>query len=115
MTVVEGAVRSAEECVVDFPVSESGCKWHVSACESFGEAEEVWNHIFLLAGEHRAGAAEAGHDFIQDEVHAACVAPSAQLGKHPGWPDAHFIDSLDEWLDDDGGDFFRGQSTQFVE
>ena len=61
----------------------------------------------MLAGKHFSRATEAGHDFVEDEVDARIIAPLAQFCEHSDRPGAHFIDALDEWLDDHTGDIRR--------
>ena len=43
------------------------------------------------------------------------IAPVAQRAQHSRRPVAHFIHSLDQWLDDHGGDFTRLQGRKFLE
>ncbi len=57
-----------------------------------------------LAGEHRAGAAEAGEDFVEDQQHAVPVGERAQPPQHLGLMEAHAARALHQRLDDDGGD-----------
>ena len=102
MPIVECAVGRAKECLVHLAGGERGGEWQVAAGESLGEAEEIRNHTFFLAGKHGSGAAEAGHDFIEDQLNAMHVAPCAQLCQHADWPWSHFVDALDERLDHHG-------------
>ena len=85
VAVVERPLRRAEEGVVNLlPVVSVAAMRQVAAGESLGEAEEIRNHVFVLAGEHLAGAAEAGHDFVEDQVDAGFIAPGPQCGEHAG-------------------------------
>ncbi len=114
VAVVECVIRAAEEGVINFPGGQGDGEWQVAAGEAFREAEEVRDHIFLLTGEHASGAAEAGHHLVENEVDTGGIAPGAEVPQHPGGPRTHLVDALDEWLDDDGGDFFLRQSAEFV-
>ena len=81
----------------------------------FREAEEIRNDVLLLAGKQGAGAAEAGHDLVEDEVDAVGIAPIQEGGEHAGGPWAHFVDALDEGRDDDWGEVSRREGGEFVE
>ena len=108
MAVVEGFFRRAEEGGVNGAGGERGGEREVAAGEAFREAEKIRDYVFLLAGEHFAGAAEAGHDLVEDEVGAGFIAPFPQGGEHAGGPGTHLVDALDQRLDDDGGDALGG-------
>src|SRR5204863_3703959 len=64
VAVEEGprVLRRTEEALVDPLGRERRGQREVAAGEPLPEAEEVRRHALLLAGEHRAGAAEAGRD-----------------------------------------------------
>lgn len=106
MPVVEGVFRGAEEGNVDGRSREGGGEREGAAGEAFGEAEEIRDDVFLLAGEHGAGSPEACHDFVEDEVDVVPGAPGAEFRKHSSGPGFHFIYTLDEGLDDDCGEGF---------
>lgn len=117
VAVEEGAAFRgiAKEAVEDALGGEGGGEGEVAASEAFGEAEEVWGDAFLLAGEHGAGAAEAGHDFVKDEEDVVLMAPVVELFEHALGPEAHAGGALDEGLDDDGGgagEVVRGQGVE---
>lgn len=120
VTVEEGAAFGgiAEEAVEDALGGEGGGEGEVAASEAFGEAEEVGGDAFLLAGEHSAGAAEAGHDFVEDEEDVVLMAPVVEAFEHALGPEAHAGSALDEGLDDDGGgagEVVWGQGGEGVE
>ncbi len=100
VAVVESLVRVAQEGFVDGFGGEGGGKRQGAAGETFGEAEVIGNDVLLLAGEQGSGATEAGHDFVEDELNAMVVTPTAQLFKHALWPGAHLVHALDQWLND---------------
>jgi len=115
VTVIESLVGIAEEGVVNARCGERGSHRHRAAGEAFGEAEEIGDHVFLLAGKQGARATEAGHDFIEDEVDVMRIAPRTQVGEHAFRPGAHFIDALDEWFNDHGGNGFGGELIELCE
>lgn len=115
MAVIKGVFRSTEECLIDGSGGESGGHRQSAAGEAFGEAEEIRNHVFLLAGKQGAGATEAGHDFVQNEVDAGFITPLAQFREHASGPGAHFVDPLDERLNDDARDFSRVEGAEIVQ
>ena len=82
MAVVEGVFGAVEERSEDILGGEGGGEGEGAAGEAFGEAEEVGGDVFVLAGEHFSGAAESGHDFVEDEEDVMLVAPVAQAGEH---------------------------------
>ena len=52
-----------------------------SACDAFGDAENVWLHVPMLAGEHLSGSAKASLDFIgyqEDAVTLADISKQAE-------------------------------------
>ena len=61
----------------------------------------------LLAGEQRAGAAEADRDFVGDQVHVELVAERAQAGQITRIVHAHAAGALHQRLDDDRADLAR--------
>src|SRR5581483_3932072 len=68
----EGAVllRRAQEGLVDPLRGQRGGEREVAAGEPLAEAEQIGRHALLLAGEHRARAAEARRDHVADQQHA---------------------------------------------
>ena len=67
-------VEFAEERVVDLVVRERRRHRQVAAGESFAQAQKIGHDVFLLAGEHRAGAAEADGDFVGNQQHVVRFA-----------------------------------------
>ena len=57
----------------------------------------------LLAGEHRAGAAEAGENLIEDQQRAAAIRHRAQALQRGGIVEAHAARALHQRLDDHAG------------
>ena len=51
---------------------------HVPRCQALGQHHHVRHDAFMLDGEHLAGAAKAGDDFIGDEEDAVLVAQLPQ-------------------------------------
>lgn len=115
MAIVKRVFRGSEECLIDGGRGECGGQWKGATGEAFGEAEEIRNHVFLLAGKQGAGAAETGHDLVEYEVDARFITPAAQFRKHAGGPWAHFIDTLDERFDNDASDFFRIEGAEIIQ
>ena len=76
----------------------------VAAGQPLGEAEQVGGHLLLLAGEHRAGAAEAGRHLVADQQHAVVVAELAHRAQVAGRVDQHPGGALHQRLDDHRGD-----------
>ena len=79
----------------------------VAAGQSLRQAQEVRADARLLAGEERAGAAEADRDLVRDQQHAVAVAGLAQEREVHGVVHAHRARALHQRLDDDGGDLVR--------
>ena len=101
----------AEEGLVDALGGERRRERQVAAGQALGEAEQVGRDALLLAGEHRAGAAEAGRDLVADQQHAVRVAELAHGAQVAGRVDEHPGGALDERLDDHRGDLLlvRGE------
>ena len=57
-----------------------------------------------LAGEQRAGAAEAGEDLVEDQQQLVAVGGRAQPAQHRGVVEPHAARALHQRLDDDAGD-----------
>ena len=94
----------AEERVVHGLGRERRGERQVAAGDALGDAHQVGRDVLLLAGEHRARAAEADRDLVADQQHAELVAQLAhrpqvalRVHEHPGR-------ALDERLDDHRGD-----------
>ena len=54
---------------------------HDAAAQRFGKAQNVRLDVFMLAGEHLAGAPHAGLHFIEDQQRAKLVAQLAHRGQ----------------------------------
>ena len=67
--------------------------------ESFGETEEVWPYIGLLAGEQCASAAKTNGNFIGNEMDAVYIAGSPQQAEIFRVVHAHAASALHQWLD----------------
>ena len=60
-------------------VAASGSVPPVSALR---QGDDVGHHLGRLAGEHRAGAAEAGEDLVEDQQQLVAVGGRAQAAQH---------------------------------
>ena len=58
----------AEKGLVDFVGGECRGEWHVAAGQAFADRHQVRRDPLMLAGEHLAGAAEAGGHFIGNQA-----------------------------------------------
>ena len=63
--------------------------------EALGDAQEIGNDAFVLAGEPAPGATEAGVDLVSDQQPALLVAHGAQLGEEAVGGDALAAAALD--------------------
>ncbi len=72
-----------------------------AAGEGFAEADDVGSYAGLFAGEHRAGAAEAGEDFVEDQQDVVALAEFFNFRENIGRVEFHAAGALDERLDDD--------------
>ena len=93
MAVEEGplGLERPEEAFVDRVGGQRRRERQVPAGEPLREAEEIRNHLLLLAGEERPGAAEAGRYLVADEQDAVLPAGtrdalqvSRRVRDHPG-------------------------------
>ena len=94
----------AQEGTVDFIGGQGSGHGKVAAGEAFAQAEEVGGDAFLLAGEHRPGAAEAGGDFVGDEEYLVFPAEFRGPFQVAFGVDEHAPGALDEGFDKQGGD-----------
>src|SRR5689334_6711948 len=94
----------AEEGVEDFLSRECRGQREITAGDPLGDAHQIRLHVFVFAGEHLAGAAEADGDFVADEQGAAAIAQLANAAEEAGWLDDHSGRALDNRLDANGGD-----------
>ena len=92
--------NGAEEALVDALGRERRGERQVAAGQALGEAHEVGRHALLLAGEHRARAAEAGRDLVADQEHAVLVAEAPHLAQVAARVQTDAGGALDERLDD---------------
>ena len=60
---------------------DRGANGHDAATQRFGKAQNIRLNVFVLAGEHLAGAPHAGLDFIEDQQRAKLVAQLAYRGQ----------------------------------
>ena len=65
---------TAEEALVQSLGGERRGEREVAAGDPFADAQQVRDHVLVLAGEHPAGSSEAGGDLVADEQHAVFVA-----------------------------------------
>ena len=93
---VFGLVGVGVEGVEDFWRGERGAQRHVAGGEAFGEAEEVGGYLFVFAGEHFAGAAESGEDFVGDEEDVVARAEVADFAEGAGGVEEHSSGALDD-------------------
>ena len=66
-------VIRAEERVVDCVVGHRRGHRQVAAGESFAQAQKIGHDVLLLAGEHRARAAQADGDFVGNQEHVVVL------------------------------------------
>ena len=74
-----------------------------AAGQRLGQRDDVRNDARVLEGEHRAGAAEAGKDLVEDQQQLVAVGGGAQRAQHFRVVKAHAAGALHQRLDDDGG------------
>ena len=101
---VRNCSKRAEEALVDALGRERRGERQVAAGQPLGEAHEVGRDALLLAGEHRARAAEAGRDLVADEEDAELVAQLADGAQVAVGVDVDAGRALHERLDDDRRD-----------
>ena len=89
---------------------------HRSAGQAFGQAQDIGHHARLIAGEQRAGATPAGHDFVGDEQHTMRAANRRHLTQNFCRIKQHTPCAEHQRLDDQrggagraAGNFKRGQ------
>jgi len=103
----EGGGVGAGRPIHDVRTGDHGRKGH-AAGDAFGERDNVGDNAEVLGGEHAAGAAHAGLDFVVDEQDAVLVGDAAELLVEA--PVGHQVAAFAlDGLDDDGGDFFGRQ------
>jgi len=96
---------SAEKGLVDLIACEGCGQRHVAAGQSFADRHQIRCDSLMLAGEHLAGSAESGGDFIdnqEDVVLGAEFTHPLQIARRRG---EHSRCGLHEWLDDEAGHF----------
>ena len=71
--------------------------------QRFRQHEEVGNHVPMLKAEERAGAAEPGHHFVEDQQRADVVAAPPERGQELGRRDADAGFGLHRLHDHRGG------------
>ena len=105
----------AQKGVEDLTGGQRGGHGQVSARDALAQAEYVRRDAFFLAGEHGAGAAEAGGDFIGDEqdvVRSAEVGNPLQIAFRMN---QHPARALDERFNNEGGNAVRLSSQDIFD
>ena len=117
VSVLEGFLfrMGAEKSVVDFLRDQRRGKGKDAAGQPLGTTEQIGNNFLTLAGEHGARPAECGHDFIEDQQRSGPIAVRAEFPEHSRGPWLHAGHSLDDRLNDDGGQFLRpGEGAELL-
>ena len=91
--------RKASNTLPLATVAASGMVPPVSAFDSRMMSGAISPH-----GEHRAGATEAGEDFVEDQHQAIAVGRRAQAAQHIGIVEQHAAGALHQRLDNDARD-----------
>jgi hypothetical protein len=78
-----------------------------AAGDTFGQGEDVGRGVKMFGGEHAAGAAHAGLDFVGDEENAVACGDCGEFVEELARRDDVAAFAL-HGLDDDGGDFLGG-------
>ena len=92
--------RVVVERFVDGVARQHDRERQVAAGNALRQAQEVRRDAGLLVGEERAGAPEAGHDLVGDEVHLVAVAQRARAAQVLGVVHRHAGRALHQRLDD---------------
>ena len=102
-----GAIHAVENLVEDPFARQYGAGRHLTAGQRFRQKNHVGLDAPMLAGEEPPGASQPGLDFVGDKQRAVL---SAKLDRRPQIVVGRDADAfaLDR-LDDEGGDFFRGE------
>ena len=101
--VAEGGGGAADEGVGDGLADDGAAHGNVAAGDALGDGHEVGGDVPVLAGEHLAGASEAGDDFVGDEEAAVAVTDFPKHGPVVVGGDDGAVGAGDG-LGDDGGD-----------
>ena len=88
---------------VDFVGRERGGHRQIAAGQPLAKTEQIGHHVFVLAGEHRARAAEADGHLVGDQEHVVAARQFSQTPQVAGRMHDHAGRSLHERLDHDGG------------
>ena len=120
VAVIEGPAITvtAQEGLPDGVGCKGGGHRQVACGEPLAEAKNVRADILLFAGKHRAGAAEADSNFVEDQQHAMAVGELANRPQETGRVYQDAAGRLHQWLHDDCGDvipLLRQQLLQPVE
>ncbi len=105
--VDHGAIHAIENLVEDPFARQYGAGRHLTAGQRFRQKNHVWLDAPMLAGEEPPGTSQPSLNLVGDKQRAVL---SAKLDSRPQivvGRDAHAF-ALDR-LDDEGGDFFRGE------
>ena len=92
-----------QEGVVNLVRRQCRGERHVASGDRFGHAEDVRLHGAVLAGEHPAGASEAGEDLVGNQRDAVRSSDLANVPEKLRGPDDHAARALHHRLDDHGG------------
>ncbi len=105
MRMQEGAVaRVVEEAIVEFLRRQHRRQRQEPAGQALRQAQQVGHDAGLLAGEQRAGAAEADRDLVGDQEHAMGVAQLAHALEIHRIVHAHPAGALHARLEDQRAD-----------
>src|SRR5262245_20821100 len=87
--------------IEDFRGCSRGRKRKRSACERFGERDDVGRDLCLLARKHRSRTTEAGKNFVKDQERIMFVREPSQMTEHVDVVEFHPARALNQWFDDD--------------
>ena len=117
VAVEEGFIfgRRAEEGVEYFLSGERGREGEIAAGNAFGDAHEVRLNGFVFNGEHFAGSAEAGGDFIADQERVVLGGETADFAEEAGGMDDHAGGALDDGFNSYCRNFLMMSLEEFFE
>ena len=116
VAMVEGASGSSKG-IEYFLTDEGGSQRQVTGGNAFSQAEQVGLYVLVMAGKHFSGSTKTDGDFVgneQDTVLAGYLADSVEVARGG---DDDSSGTLDDGLDNDGGDLvcvFREDLVNFV-
>ena len=97
-----GAVRDG---LGDLVGGHDGSEAHITARQGFPYAHDIGVDSGPFAGEHAAGSAESGCDFVGDQQEAVTIAVCPQFAEVFGVIEPHSAGPLNDRFEDDGGQF----------